>query len=82
MEREDLAPERIGLAPSTPITVRGRDGRPVQERVAYQHADRIYTGWATGEAFVIENDRGVSWELGWDTEDAKAFAAQLLLQAS
>jgi hypothetical protein len=77
----------VKLASSTPITVRDRDGRPMKERVFYQHGDRIYiangkTSWATNEVFVLEHDQGVRWVLDWDTEEAKAFAAQLLLQAS
>jgi hypothetical protein len=71
----------VTLTASTPITVRGHDGRPMRERVFSVDAGRIYTG-SGGPWFVLENDRGVSWELDWDTEDAKAFAAQLLLQAS
>lgn len=77
----------MNLAAATPIIVRDHVGRPARERVMYQHKERIYIGdgkhaWATNEAFVIEYDRGVTWALGWDTEEAQAFAAQLLLQAS
>lgn len=69
------------LAPSTPITVRGTDGHPERERVLHQlDDDRIHYGW--GDGFVLAGARGISWELGWDTEEAQAFAAQLLLQAS
>lgn len=77
----------MNLTPGTPITVIDRDGRPARERVMSQHMERIYIGngltaWATDEAFVLEHDQGVTWAIGWDTEDARAFAAQLLLRAS
>jgi len=70
----------VKLAASTPITVRGTFGQPERQRVLYQRDDRTYFSW--GDSFVLVADRGVSWELGWDTEEAQAFAAQLLLQAS
>lgn len=71
------------LAPGAPIVLLMDDGRPRLERVFCVKDGRVYAGAGPGRGWWVTLAReGETWCLGWDTPEALAFRATVLLQAS
>lgn len=69
---------RYATVIGAPILVKDSNGRPRKDRVfSVEHGHVWYSTWLYDRVKLA--DYGTTWVYGWDSEEADAFAAQLLL---
>lgn len=85
-----MTQDELELTPGAPITVALSGGwtAGLEMPILYTHErvltanDAVINYGNSRSNYVRREDEGKTWARGWDTKDAQAFEAQLILESS